>query len=220
VGIDEGGDRRPEASTLAALALGWVAEASVTYGDDAEFRDDVFDEDGTMLPSARRRILRRRLDVDPDAPHPRLLLAKLLLAEGKARGALQEIEQTLRRAPEYCWAHHEGGHAHAALGDATHAVAAHEKAAQTCPDPELAVYFLAWAARRAEGTRRAELGAPVRAQRPDFVQGQLAGARHRLDDDDPAAPLELVELGLAVQPTHVELLELRQRLAAQPAEPA
>jgi tetratricopeptide (TPR) repeat protein len=217
IGIDEGGDRRPEASTLAALALGWLVEASVVYGDDGEFRDDVFDEDGTPLPATVRRTLRRRLDADPDAPHPRLRLAQLLRAEGKARGAVQEIEQTLRRAPEYCWAHHELGRAHADLGEMDLAARAHARAAESTPDSALQAYFFAWAARRAEGEARERFAALARARRPDFAAGQAEGAQLRIDDEDEATARELVALGLAVAPHNVTLLDLRRRLG--PGEP-
>lgn len=214
VAVDDGGDRRPEASTLAALVLGWVAEASVLYGEDGEFRDDVFAEEGGLEPNAERKLLRRRLDADPDAPHARLRLAQRLRAEDKLRGALKEVELTLRRAPEYAWAHHEAGRVHAAMGKAEASARAHAKAAEHANDPALAAYFLAWAARRAPETTRERYAAQARDKRPDFVAGQVKAAQLRLDDDDPIAAAELVALGLAVAPKNVQLLDLQRKLAA------
>ncbi len=212
VAVDEDGDRRPEASTLVALVLGWLAEASVLYGDDGEFRDDVFADEGGLLPDAERKLLRRRLDVDPDAPHTRLRLAQRLRAEEKFRGALKEVELTLRRAPEYAWAHHEAGRIHAALGQDEAAARAHAKAAEHASDPALAAYFAAWAARRAPEQSRERFAQQVLTHRPDFVVGQIKAAQLRIDDDDLPAARELVALGLAVAPHNVELLDLQRRL--------
>lgn len=210
--VDEGGDRMPEASTLSHLALGWVAEAAVLYDADAEFRDDLFGEDGELLPAAERRVLRRRLDVDPDAPRPRLSLARALLRAGEARAAVAELRRTLVCAPQLAWAHHDLGRALSVLGDDPAASAAHRAAAEATTDPMLAAYFLAWAARRAGPETRGELAAQVLQRRPGFAAEQVQAARELLDRDDESSAREVVALGLSVVPGHVELLDLRQRI--------
>lgn len=209
--IDEG-ERHPEASSVVHLALGIIAECSVLFDDDGEFRDDVFDEYGDLLPRVARKLARRRLDADPDAPRPRLLLVQRLREAGEHRAAKSEAQQVLKRSPEYPWALHELGRARAALGDARGAVEAHRKAAQA-GDTELRAYFLAWAAVAAEGDEalREKLAEEVRRLRPEFANHQALGAAAQLDRGNTEAALELVMLGLAVAPRNLELLELRRR---------
>lgn len=209
--VDEGGDRLPEASTLAHLALGWVAEAGVLYGQDGEFRDDLFGEDGDLLPAVTRKLLRRRLDVDPDAPRARLELARALLREGEARAAAAELRTTLERAPELSWAHHELGQALAAQGDLEQASAAHRRAADTCPDPDLQAYFWAWAARRATGEAREQAAAQVLKRRPRFAAEQAKAAQELLEREEPDTARDVIALGLAIAPRNLELLELQAR---------
>lgn len=210
--VDEEGERSPEASTLPHFVLGVLGEGTVLYDEHGEFRDAIFGEHGDLVPAAERRILRRRLDLDPDAPRPRLRLAQLLRGAGEHQAARAELQAVLKRAPEYGWADFELGRTLADLGDTAQAVRAFEKAAEHSEDEALKAYFLAWAARHAEAAAREDLAARVLALRPDFVQHQARGARARLDRQDVGGARELVELGLAVAPHNLELLELRTRL--------
>lgn len=216
VRIVEDGTRLPEACSVAHLLLGMLVEASVIYDPEGEFRDEIFGEDGELEPTVERKLLRRRLDVDPDAPRTRLRLAQSLRAGGELRGAERELSQVLRRAPELCWAHQERGRVLAAMGQAEVAAKAHDAAAEHAPDPELAAYFSAWAARACEPDARGPRVARVLAVRPHFAAEQLRAAQALLDDEDEAAAREVVALGLAVVPGHLELLALAQSLAARP----
>jgi tetratricopeptide (TPR) repeat protein len=217
VRVDEGGDRVPEASTLAHLALGLVAEASVLYGNDGEFKDDLFGEDGDLVPAVKRRLFRRRLDFDPDAPRARLELARALLRDGEARAAAAELRTTLERAPQLSWAHHELGHALAAQGDPEGASEAHAKAAELCPDADLQAHFWAWAAMRAGPERRAAFVARVLERRPHFAAEQAKAARELLEREDVDTARDVIALGLAIAPRHLELLELQPRVATAEA---
>lgn len=212
--VDEGGDRLPEASTLAHLALGWVAEASVLYGSDGEFRDELFGDDGDLLPAVKRKLLRRRLDFDPDAPRARLELARALLRDGEARAAAAELRTTLERAPELAFAHHELGHALAAQGDVAGAGEAHARAAAACRDPDLQAHFWAWAALRAAPEAQAEAIAKVLERRPHFAAEQAKAACELLEREQVAAARDVITLGLAIAPRHLELLDLQRRVAA------
>jgi hypothetical protein len=99
----------------------------------------------------------------------------------------------------------------ARLGRNTEARAAHEEAAG-CGDEAVAAYFLAWAARVADEPKRSSLADRVRAARPDFAAQQARAAVELIEREDFATAREVVELGLAVVPAHLELLDLRRRL--------
>jgi hypothetical protein len=77
-------------------------------------------------------------------------------------------------------------------------------------------YFLAWAARAAQAAgddrARAEHAARARAQTPDVAAEQLAAARHRLEQGQPAEARDLCELALAVAPRDVAALALAAEL--------
>lgn len=215
--VEEGGERLPEASTAAHLALGLVGEAGVLFDDEGEFRDELFgEEDGELTEPAQRRLLRRRLDLDPDAPRARLRLAQLLLAAGELRGAQSELRQVLRRAPELPWAHEALGRVQEALGEQDEARRSYLTAGERMEpvDPELAAYFRARAARCAEGDERERIAAKVKQARPEFAREQVDAAKVLIERGARKDAAEVVALGLAVQPGQVELLALRRELDA------
>jgi tetratricopeptide (TPR) repeat protein len=212
VGIDPDGDRYPEASSVPHLVLGLMAEATVLYDEQGDFRDDVFDEHGDIVPDARRKALRRRLDADPDAPRPRWELARLLRERGEARAARAELQKVLRRAPDWPAVHHELGLTASALDDDEAAARAHAKAAELAGDPEMQAYYWAWAATVGSLEHRRHAGQCVRDRRPDFAAHQAEGARALAELGDIDEARRLLMLGLAVAPMNVELLALRREL--------
>jgi tetratricopeptide (TPR) repeat protein len=221
VSIDDDGERAPEASSVAHLVLGWLGEIAVLYDEHGEFRDDIFDEHGELVPAAARRVLRRRLDLDEDAPRARLELARLLAAGGELRAARSELQAVLKRAPDYAWARHELGRVLDAVGQRGAAHRAHARAAEVTTDPAGWAWFRAWSAVTAEDADRPAIAKEILARRPDFVANQVAGARARLDHGDRSAAAELVALGLAVAPRNLDLLALRGQLDVEPSdEPA
>lgn len=215
VRVDEEGERSPEASSVAHLVLGLLGELSVLYDEHGEFKDDVVAEDGTLEPAAERRLLRRRLDLDPDAPRPRLRLTQILRDNGELRAARSEVQKVLRRAPQWWAALHERGRILEAMGDRATALASFDEAAEQATDPEQIAHALAWAARCSEGEEGERRARRVLELRPEFANHQLLGAQAYAERGDPDLAMELAALGLAVAPRHLGLLELKKRLEAE-----
>jgi tetratricopeptide (TPR) repeat protein len=219
IGVSEDGDRSPEASSVVHMVLQLLGVVGILLDESGEYADELFDEaSGELLPAVERRLVRRRLDHDPDAPAPRLRLVQLLRAAGELRAAKAEIKQTLLRAPDWAEAHEEKGRVAFALaqqgqGPVSEAERAFAKAGELFADPDRAAHAWAWAARCAEEGTRAGHAAKALARAPEFARTMAMGARELAEaEGDEATLRELVALGLAVQPGHLELLTLRRRL--------
>ncbi|MCA9663651.1 MAG: hypothetical protein KC486_35300 [Myxococcales bacterium] len=215
--VEEDGSRAPHSSTVERLALALLGEIAVLYDDEGEFREELYGEDGELVPALERRLLRRHLDLDPDAPLARFRLAQSLRRAGQARAALAELGQLLRRAPDFAWAHHERGRVSLLLGDRSGAQRAFGKAAELAvseaigapADPALEAYFLAWQALASDGDERRRCAAQALERIPELAAAQEASVRAAIEDGDGARAREQLELGLAVVPTHLGLLSLR-----------
>lgn len=109
--VEDDGERAPYASSVLRMVIGMLAEMSVLYDDEGEYREGLFDEQGVLTAKSERRLLRRRLDFDEDAPFPRFRLGQLLRRAGELRAARSELRKVLHRAPEFAWAHWELGRA-------------------------------------------------------------------------------------------------------------
>jgi hypothetical protein len=225
--VEDDGERAPYASSVARLALGLVAEMSLLYDDEGEHREDLFGDDGELTARAERRLLRRRLDYDEDAPFPRFRLAQLLRRAGELRGARSELRRVLRCAPEFAWAHWELGRVALELWlseaddedrDRTReeARASFAAAAEKAGDPNLRALFLAWQARAVDEPQRLELAAEVKRLEPGFVTAREAGLREAIEDEDGPRARELLALCLAIEPRSLALLGLREAVAALP----
>lgn len=215
--VEEDGSRAPHSSTVERLVLALLGEIAVLYDDEGEFREELYGEDGELVPALERRLLRRHLDLDPDAPLARFRLAQSLRRAGQARAALAELGQLLRRAPDFTWAHHERGRVSLLLGDRPGAQRAFGKAAELAvagavgapADPALEAYFLAWQALASDGDDRRRYAAQALERIPELAAAQEASVRAAIEDGDGARAREQLELGLAVVPTHLGLLSLR-----------
>ncbi len=217
VSITEEVERAPEASSVIHLLLGLLGEIGVLYDDDGEFHDGLIDEWGDLEPSAHRKLLRRRLDLDPIAPAPRLRLVQLLRAGDEHRAAAKEAERVLHYAPEYAAAHYEKARALLAMEQVEPARRAFIRACEHAVDPINAAAYQAWAAHASEDEDKAKQhAAAVLESRPDFAQHQLAGARGRWTRRDRTGAIELLTLGLAVAPRNLELLSLRAEIESTP----
>ena len=227
--VEEDGERLPHSSSVDLMILAALGEAAALFDEEGEYQADLFGPDGELTHAAERRLLRRHLDLDPDAPLARFRLAQSLRRDGEWRAAAQELTQLLRRAPDFAWGHHEVGRAKLGGGDAFAATRAFVEASERAREAGLAAYFLAWAClargacpegkvekgRRALPTREA-LAAAVLQRSPGFAAGQEAGVRAALEDEDGARADEMLKLGLAVVPGHLGLLSLREAVASAP----
>ncbi|MBL9102255.1 MAG: hypothetical protein JNL82_14920 [Myxococcales bacterium] len=227
--VEEDGERLPHSSCIDLLVLAALGEAAVLFDEEGEFQADLFGDDGELSHAAERRMLRRHLDLDPDAPLARFRLAQSLRRGGEFRAAAGELGQLLRRAPEFAWAHHELGRARLGLGDAVAAARAFVDAAEHAREQGLAAYFYAWAClargtgpegqedrRAARVPERAALASAVLTRSPNFAAAQEAGVREALEADEGGRAREMLALGLAVVPGHLGLLSLREAAAAAP----
>ncbi|MGB1701434.1 MAG: hypothetical protein ACPHRO_15865, partial [Nannocystaceae bacterium] len=74
--VDDEGSRAPSNTSVASFILAQFAEFSVLYDEEGEFQEGIFGEDGELTSEAHRRLLRRHLDFDADAPLARLRLGQ------------------------------------------------------------------------------------------------------------------------------------------------
>lgn len=212
--VEEDGERLPFASSALRMVLALLGEIAILYDEEGEYHDDLFGDDGELAPAIERRLLRRHLDLDPDAPLARFRLAQSLRRAGEARAALAELKVLLRRAPDFAWAHHERGRVALLLGDAKGAPRAFARAAELAADPDLRAYFRAWEALASEGDARKRAAAAVLEAMPSFAAAQEAGVRAALEDGEASRAGEQLRLGLAVMPGHLGLLSLRAEVEA------
>ena len=224
--VEEDGERLPHSAGVDLLVLAVLGEIAVLYDEEGEFQEHLFKADGQLSRAAERRLLRRHLDLDPDAPLARFRLARSLRRAGELRAAASELRQLLRRAPDFAWGQHERGRVSLALGEPVDAGQAFVQASELTADPGLRAYFLAWAClaaatapvpadskpvrgRGKSPLDRNALAAQVLALSPEFVRAQEAAVRSALEAEDAAHAEESLHLGLAVVPGHLGLLSLR-----------
>ena len=211
--VDDQGSRFPMSGTLTGFVLAQIGELSVLYDEEGEFQEDTFGEDGELTPAVRRRLLRRHLDYDPDAPLARLQLGQSLRREGDLEAALREFEAVLVRAPSFAWAQVETGRAAVVLGRYARAQEAFRAALESERDPDLKTFVRAWLAlAMGEGEARERLAAEVLSETPDFASQEEAAAREALGLGDVARAREHVRLGLCVSPRALGLMALRREL--------
>lgn len=223
--IEEDGERLPCSSSVDRMVLALLGEFSVLFDEDGEYQSDLFGDDGELSPPAERRLLRRHLDLDPDAPLARFRLAQSLRRHGELRGAVLELRQVLRRAPEFVWAHLELGRVRLAETKPRDAAASFRRAADLAAagEPGLAAHCLALACLSLQtgslaqdakaSSERAALAASALQKNPGFAAAQEAAVRDALEREDLDIAEEQLALGLAVVPGHLGLLSLRPALA-------
>src|SRR5688572_22117766 len=113
----------------------WLAgihdSTALLYDGGGEFADNVFDEEGEILPEIRERSLRAQLKRDPSAPGPRSRLALALLDQELLENPRDELEQVVADDPAFSWAWLDLARISERLGDLGNAVDEARMAAET-----------------------------------------------------------------------------------------
>lgn len=197
---------------------GIVDATALLYDSDGEFAENVFDDDGELLPEVHERQLRAMLKRDAAAPGPRWRLGHVLLAQGATEDARNELEQAVADDPAFAWAWLDLGRISEKLGDLGNALDEIRMAAETAEGTqhEQAGYFWAQLARLAALTGdevlRAQAATRSSLLGPSLKAAQLAGVRESLEAGDTASAKGLLELLKAVWPRDLEVLDLARRL--------
>ena len=224
--VEEDGERAPYASCVERLVLATLGELSVLLDEDGEFRDELFDEDGELSLNTERRLTRRHLDFDPDAPLARFRLGQLLRHEGAYRAARSELKKAIRRAPAFAWLHYELGLAFLediglpeGKGNNESAKRSFQKAVDAASDPGLEALFEAWLLLVSpDGEEREALLRSVQDKAPGFLQAQESGLREAMENEDWLRAGELLALCLALAPKNINILSLRAQVQEKLSE--
>lgn len=199
---------------------GQLDALSLIFDHEGEYNDDVFDEDGDILPIVREKQLRAQLRRDAGAPGPRWKLALVLLEQGAAEDARNELEQVVADDPVFAWAWLDLARVSERLGEVGGALDEARMAADAAEGVQhpQAGYFWSQvarlAARNGDDMQRAEAATKASLLAPELKKAQIEGARERLDAGDTASAKGLVEILRAVWPRDLEVLELARRLEA------
>ena len=188
------------------------------FDRDGEYADDVFDEDGDILPGIREQQLRAQLKRDAAAPAPRWRLAHLLVARGAIEDARNELEQVVADDPVFAWAWLDLARVSEQLGELGGAIDEARMAAEAAEGVQhpQAGYFWSQVARLASRAGdemvRAEAATKASLLAPNLKRAQIDGARERIDAGDTVSAKGLLELLRAVWPRDLEVLELARRV--------
>jgi hypothetical protein len=197
---------------------GQVDALGLLFDHEGEYNDDVFDEDGEILAIVREKQLRAQLKRDAGAPGPRWKLALVLLEQGAAEDARNELEQVVADDPVFAWAWLDLARVSEKLGEVGGALDEARMAADAAEGVQhpQAGYFWSQVARFAtrigDELSRAEAATKASLLAPDLKRAQLEGARERLDAGDMTSAMGLIDLLRAVWPRDLEVLELARRL--------
>ncbi len=198
------------AGQLDALAL--------LFDHEGEYNDDVFDEEGEILPIIREKQLRAQLKRDAGAPGPRWKLAHVLLEQGATEDARNELEQVVADDPAFCWAWLDLARVSERLGEVGGALDESRMAADAAEGVQhpQAGYFWSQVARLAvragDEMVRAQAATKASLLAPDLKRAQIEGARERLDAGDRESAKGLLQLLRAVWPRDLEVLDLAKRV--------
>ncbi|HEY5922592.1 MAG TPA: hypothetical protein VIV11_13015 [Kofleriaceae bacterium] len=190
----------------------------LVFDRDGEYADDVFDEDGEILPIVREQQLRAQIKRDAAAPAPRWRLAHVLVEQGAIEDARNELEQVVADDPVFAWAWLDLARVSERLGESGGAIDEARMAAEAAEGVQhpQAGYFWSQVARLASRAGdemvRAEAATKASLLAPELKRAQIAGARERIDAGDKVSAKGLLDLLRAVWPRDLEVLELARRV--------
>jgi Tfp pilus assembly protein PilF len=197
---------------------GQLDALDLIFDRDGEYADDVFDEDGEILPIVREQKLRAQLKRDAAAPGPRWRLAHVLIEQGAIEDARNELEQVVADDPAFAWAWLDLARVSERLGELGGAIDEARMAAEAAEGVQhpQAGYFWSQVARLAlragDEMVRAEAATKASLLAPELKRAQIEGARERIDAGDKASAKGLLDLLRAVWPRDLEVLELAHRV--------
>jgi Tfp pilus assembly protein PilF len=209
-----------EGTRLDRWLAGQYDALALIFDHDGEYADDVFDEQGDILPIIREQQLRAQLKRDAAAPAPRWRLALVLAAQGAIEDARNELEQVVADDPAFSWAWLDLARVSERLGESGGAIDEARMAAEAAEGVQhpQAGYFWSQVARLASRAGnemvRAEAATKASLLAPDLKRAQIEGARERIDAGDKASAKGLLDLLRAVWPRDLEVLELARRVEA------
>lgn len=199
---------------------GQIDALDLVYDRDGEFAEDVFDEDGELLPIIREKQLRAQLKRDAAAPAPRWRLAHVLLEQEALEDARNELEQVVADDPVFAWAWLDLARVSERIGEVSGAIDEARMAAEAAEGVQhpQAGYFWSHvarlASRKGDELVRAQAATKASLLAPELKKAQLAGVRERIEAEDPASAKGLIDLLRAVWPRDLEVLELARKVDA------
>jgi hypothetical protein len=199
---------------------GQIDAFDLIFDRDGEYADDVFDDDGDILPVIREQQLRAQLKRDQAAPAPRWRLAHVLVEQSAIEDARHELEQVVADDPVFAWAWLDLARVSERLGELGGAIDEARMAAEAAEGVQhpQAGYFWSQVARLASRAGdemvRAEAATKASLLAPNLKRAQIEGARERIDAGDKVSAKGLLDLLRAVWPRDLEVLELARRVEA------
>ena len=209
-----------EGTRIERWLLGQLDAFELIFDRDGEYADDVFDEEGDILPIIREQQLRAQIKRDAAAPAPRWRLAHVLVEQGALEDARDELEQVVADDPVFAWAWLDLARVSEQLGESGGAIDEARMAAEAAEGVQhpQGGYFWSQVARLASRAGnemvRAEAATKASLLAPELKRAQIAGARERIDAGDKASAKGLLDLLRAVWPRDLEVLELARRVEA------
>jgi len=197
---------------------GQLDALGLVYDGDGEFAEDVFDEDGELLPIIREKQLRAQLKRDAGAPAPRWRLAHVLLEQEALEDARNELEQVVADDPVFSWAWLDLARVSERIGEVSGAIDEARMAAEAAEGVQhpQAGYFWSHvarlASRKGDEMVRAQAATKASLLAPELKKAQMAGVRERIEAEDPTSAKGLIELLRAVWPRDLEVLELARKV--------
>jgi hypothetical protein len=197
---------------------GQLDAIDLVFDRDGEFAEDVFDEDGEILPIIREKQLRVQLKRDAAAPAPRWRLAHVLLQQDAVEDARNELEQVVADDPVFSWAWLDLARVSERIGEVSGAIDEARMAAEAAEGVQhpQAGYFWSHvallASRKGDELVRAQAATKASLLAPELKKAQLAGVRERIEAEDPSSAKGLIDLLRAVWPRDLEVLELARKV--------